>query len=128
MPWSTETLSGINPTAGDDGWWIDDVEITGLVSSPATVAIDSKYNSALPGLSGADTDLDGRIDACDNCAGTPNAEQYDGDLDGFGDLCDLCHVLPGFSAGSTRIALLSLMTTRFGGLQVSGFLTLECSA
>ena len=49
-----------NPTAKDDGWWIDEVELTGLVATPATVTADTKDNSALPALNGIDTDLDGR--------------------------------------------------------------------
>jgi hypothetical protein len=37
-----------------------------------------------------DSDGDGRIDACDDCPGTANAEQADADGDGVGDACDDC--------------------------------------
>jgi len=36
----------------------------------------------------ADTDGDGFIDACDNCAEIPNADQADSDGNGLGDACD----------------------------------------
>jgi hypothetical protein len=38
-------------------------------------------------------------DACDNCAGVPNADQRDGDGDGFGDVCDPCPAERGFDDG-----------------------------
>jgi Thrombospondin type 3 repeat len=37
-----------------------------------------------------DRDLDGVIDACDNCLSTANADQADADGDGVGDACDNC--------------------------------------
>ncbi len=38
----------------------------------------------------ADTDGDGVIDDCDNCASVANADQADADADGIGDVCDNC--------------------------------------
>jgi len=37
-----------NPDPGDDGWWIDDVAITDVLTSPATVSVDDIDNSSLP--------------------------------------------------------------------------------
>ncbi|MCP3978372.1 MAG: hypothetical protein GY716_03430 [bacterium] len=46
---SYEQLFGFNPDPGDDGWWIDDVEITHTLQSPATIVNDDSDNGALPG-------------------------------------------------------------------------------
>lgn len=47
-----------------------------------------------------DTDLDGVIDALDNCLAIGNPEQFDEDLDGDGDVCDNCpHVFNPTQAG-----------------------------
>jgi Tol biopolymer transport system component len=101
----------LNPGPGDDGIWIDDVEVTGALTDPATIVVDTRPNLGLPGHD--DSDGDGRIDACDTCSavfdpgqadedgdgvGDPcdncveiiNAEQTDTDLDGIGDLCEAC--------------------------------------
>lgn len=83
-------FGGINPIPGDDGWWIDDVEVSALVATAATVAKDDKDNSGLPGVGGADPDTDGLVDSCDNCPLAANTGQEDGDLDSFGDVCDVC--------------------------------------
>jgi hypothetical protein len=37
-----------------------------------------------------DSDLDGILQRCDNCAAIPNAAQRDADTDGPGDFCDVC--------------------------------------
>jgi hypothetical protein len=37
-----------NPDPGDDGWWIDAVQVTGALASPATVSSDGAANSGLP--------------------------------------------------------------------------------
>jgi len=79
-------LFGFPPDATDDGWWIDDVTITGTLTAPAAVAVDTKNNSLLPGL--LDADGDGAL--CDNCPSVSNPAQLDGDGDLVGDACDPC--------------------------------------
>ena len=69
----------------DDGWWIDHVTIDGALTSAASVAIDTKPNTTLPGLT--DTDGDGVANACDNCPALVNTDQADYDHDGTGDAC-----------------------------------------
>ena len=113
--WTFETwaqaFTTINPGPGDDGWWIDDVSVTGALTEPATVSVDTAANGSLPGLgdsdgdgaidscdtcplqgdpSQADTDGDGVGDACDNCPGMSDPDRTDSDLDGLGDPCDAC--------------------------------------
>lgn len=39
----------INPSPGDDGWWIDDVLVTNTLTEPATMGSDDKDNTLLPG-------------------------------------------------------------------------------
>jgi hypothetical protein len=63
-------------------------------------AYDSVYGSsgdivvvALSGGYFVDTDLDGVVDALDNCPDDPNTGQGDDDFDGIGNPCDQC---PGF--------------------------------
>ena len=80
----------LNPVPGDDGWWVDDVTVTGALENRATVTSDATDNSSLPGVPGGDTDGDGVNDVCDNCGATPNADQVDTDGDGEGDACDSC--------------------------------------
>ena len=112
--WSS-LFSTLNPGPGDDGIWIDDVAVTGTLSTPATVRVDSRDNSGLPGFgdsdgdgaidacdacpilpgSTADRDGDGVGDGCDNCPDAPNGGQSDQDLDGRGDACDPCPAAEG---------------------------------
>jgi hypothetical protein len=83
-----------DPTPNDDGWWIDDVTVTGALTAPAAVSVDDADNGGLPGPPRDDADGDGVFDVCDNCAGTANADQGDLDLDGLGDACDTCPADP----------------------------------
>ena len=49
---SAETMEAIfawNPTPVDDGWWIDDVTVTDTLTVPATISVDVKPNTGLPG-------------------------------------------------------------------------------
>jgi hypothetical protein len=48
-----EDLFTFNPSPGDDGWWIDDIEITSTLDSPATITSDNKDNSGLPANCGS---------------------------------------------------------------------------
>jgi hypothetical protein len=43
-----DTLFGTGPLFHDDGWWVDDVQITHTLTNPATIAIDTKANLGLP--------------------------------------------------------------------------------
>jgi hypothetical protein len=83
VTWASAGFSGL----GDDGWWIDDVQIAGASATAGIVANDTHDNSGLT----LDGDLDGVDDLCeDNCVGVANPAQTDTDLDGVGDACDPC--------------------------------------
>jgi len=85
---SWEVAYAFNPWSEEDGWWIDDFEVGGVLTSPATVQADIKANDTLPGF--GDGDGDGLIDACDTCPDELDPGQGDLDGDGVGDLCDNC--------------------------------------
>ncbi|HJQ99546.1 MAG TPA: hypothetical protein VJ826_14620 [Candidatus Polarisedimenticolaceae bacterium] len=71
----------------DDGWWIDDVTVSGAAAAIGPVTNDVRDNSALT----VDADADGADDRCDdNCVGVANGNQADLDADTIGDSCDLC--------------------------------------
>jgi hypothetical protein len=84
-----EQIYMLNPDPCDDGWWVDDVTVTGALTTRAAAVPDVKDNGGLPDPPGADADFDGHPDVCDNCAGLTNT-QADQDLDGLGDACDNC--------------------------------------
>ena len=48
----TETVYDIFPDLinefADDGWWVDDVNLTDTLATPATISVDNKDNSGLP--------------------------------------------------------------------------------
>ena len=94
-PWQEtwEHLIPTNPHPFDDGWWIDDVTVTGALATSATLSVDSKENGALP-APGNDVDGDGIFDVCDNCLASGNPDQTDTDGDGSGDSCDPCPIQP----------------------------------
>ena len=76
-----------NPHPGDDGWWIDNVTLSGVSAAAGGVANDTHDNSGLT----LDADLDGADDRCkDNCVGLSNPSQVDFDVDFVGDACDSC--------------------------------------
>lgn len=89
-----EDTFSFNPEPCDDGWWIDDVTVSGALTTPAAVAVDAADNSGLPGPPAADGDTDGVFDVCDNCLTQGNANQRDQDGDGLGDSCDPCITEP----------------------------------
>ncbi len=83
-----EEYFGFNPDPRDDGWWIDDILVTGALTTPAVVATDLEDNSLLPEAPpGLDPDLDA-VCADDNCPDLANPDQTDGDADGAGLACD----------------------------------------
>jgi hypothetical protein len=84
----------LNPNSCDDGWWIDDVRISGALASAAAIVPDAKDNAGLPGPPAGDGDGDGQADVCDNCAALINGGQEDQDVDGIGDGCDTCPTDP----------------------------------
>jgi hypothetical protein len=43
-----QQISGWNPTAADDGWYIDDVRVSNTLTSAATVSVDTADRSGLP--------------------------------------------------------------------------------
>jgi len=93
-----ELGGGWAPQIGDEGWWIDDIRITGALQSPAAIP------GAVETCNGVDDDCDGRVDedpacadpdfdgvqgAADNCPLAANPDQSDFDQDAVGDACDL---------------------------------------
>jgi hypothetical protein len=85
-----EGVYDFNPLGCDDGWWIDDVTVTGAVTTAATASVDVHDNGSLPPPPAGDGDSDGVCDAMDNCAAKATPYMADRDADGEGDSCDLC--------------------------------------
>lgn len=104
-------VNGATPWAGLDGANSPvEVELGGRFKTDAGVTITTGVGSGVnagagapswrvfagvayaPGECGSDEDGDGVGDGpgCDNCPGTPNADQADTDGDGVGDACDVC--------------------------------------
>ena len=52
-----ELAFAFNPDPGDDGWWIDDIQVDSALSTPAVFTVDSKPNAALPACGLACTSL-----------------------------------------------------------------------
>ncbi len=96
--WETSSIN--NPDPEDDGWWIDDVTIDQVLTTPATVTADIQDNSALLGSPGPDSDEDGIHDVCDNCDDVASTNGVDRDGDGFGDACDTCPYDPASADGT----------------------------
>ena len=65
------------------GWGSDQVQINGLLNDLWFYEVPVSVSD-----SGFDSDLDGVIDAEDNCPDTPNPQQLDADNDEIGDVCD----------------------------------------
>jgi hypothetical protein len=62
--WETwEEIFTFNPAPGDDGWWIDDVQVTGALTEPATMSNDDKPNTALPGCGNTCNVITATLDA-----------------------------------------------------------------
>jgi hypothetical protein len=83
-----EEAFSFNPIPCDDGWWIDDVTVSGALMTSSTTVSDAKDNSGLPPPPGGDMDADTLYDVCDNCPLASNPAQTDGDADGAGLACD----------------------------------------
>jgi hypothetical protein len=77
----------------DDGWWVDDIALTGAIETQATPVPDMRAAPATTCPSGTcpgpDEDEDLVPDGCDNCPAARNPFQEDADRDSQGDLCDL---------------------------------------
>ncbi len=74
---STQTVesafSPYNPDPGDDGWWIDDVQVRDALTSPATIDADTKDNTGLPGCGSTCTAVDAALQASPAVLGAPGA-------------------------------------------------------
>lgn len=64
------------------------IQVDAAVATLGTI----KLTITCAGMAVTDTDGDGRFDACDNCVGTANVDQFNPDGDIFGTACDLCPV------------------------------------
>ena len=93
-----ELGGGWAPQIGDEGWWVDDIRVTGALQSPSQIpgavelcnGIDDDCDGRVDEeLSCPDPDLDGVQGAADNCPLFANPEQADFDQDGAGDVCDV---------------------------------------
>jgi hypothetical protein len=80
----------------DDGWWIDDLTISGTTSVAGGVVNDTNDNSGLV----PDGDADGVDNLCDNCPAVTDPTQIDFDGDRVGDPCDTCTDGDGDGAGN----------------------------
>jgi hypothetical protein len=65
-----ESAFVFNPDPRDDGWFIDDVHVTDVLSEPATVTADLKDNSALPECGVTCSEVNASL-SCNG--GSPNA-------------------------------------------------------
>ncbi len=69
--------------------WVDYEEVW-LTKDGVAQGRDDVVEAAIEWILNGDKDLDGVINASDNCPGTVNPGQADLDGDGIGDSCDLC--------------------------------------
>lgn len=65
-------------------------EATGGETASTTAAADTGHSSIDPN---GDDDLDGVVNAQDNCPGVANEGQEDADADAVGDACDVCQAV-----------------------------------
>jgi hypothetical protein len=97
-----------NPIEADDGWYIDDVQVTNTLTSAATVRVDTADRSGLPGcpaacsslsaslaadpnptnMPGEPVVLDASASAADTCPGGPLLYRFWHDRDGDGALTE----------------------------------------
>lgn len=55
VDWDSGIFSNTPNIICDDGWWLDDIQVSGLCTSPLTLSPDTKPNSALPACAACTT-------------------------------------------------------------------------
>ena len=78
---------GWNPTEADDGWYIDDVQVTNRLLSPATVTVDTADRSGLPGCGPDCTSVTAVLTATPPSPGAPGQPVV---LDASASAADAC--------------------------------------
>lgn len=82
-------LGGGQFQAGD-GSIVSEEVVRGFADEPGQELTFTCYPPGSGVRAGVDRDLDGVLDALDNCPAVPNTDQVNSDSDGVGDTCDNC--------------------------------------
>jgi YVTN family beta-propeller protein len=85
--------NGSTSYQGDNGVAINDADLRTLAATPAQSLTFTSVPFGSGTRAGVDRDLDGVLDASDNCPAAVNADQLDSDADARGDVCDNCTTL-----------------------------------